>query len=73
LIIFDEVGYIPEDLIERTFEYLREEDLPNVRVIGATTSGTTYFAPLFKKYFKNYEEIWTGNLGTSQYLSNLQN
>jgi len=71
LIIFDEVGIIPEDMIKRTSEYLREEDLPNIRIIGATTSGTTDFSSLFKKYFKNYEEIWTGNLGTSQYLSNL--
>lgn len=71
LIIFDEVGHIPEEMIKRTSEYLREEDIPNIRIIGATTGGDTDYQMLFKKYFKVYEEIWTGCIGTQKYYDNL--
>lgn len=72
LIIFDEVGNVSEEMIKRTSEYLREEDLPNIRIIGATTSSETDFHKLFEEHFKAYEEIWTGCVGAQKHYNNLQ-
>jgi tRNA(Met) C34 N-acetyltransferase TmcA len=72
LIIFDEIAFINTDLIEKIANCIRKENLPYIRIIGATTSGgSTDYPQLFKKHFGGYEEVWTGNLSTNKYFEQM--
>ncbi len=72
LIIFDEVSFINTDLIEKVANCVKKENLPYIRIIGATTSGgSTDYPQLFKKHFGGYEEVWTGNLSTNKYFEQM--
>jgi hypothetical protein len=72
LIIFDEISYIDQELISKVANCIKPENLPYIRIIGATTGGgSTDYPQLFRKYFKGYEEVWTGNLSTNNYYESI--